>query len=101
MMPNVAGEKSTRRQVFGYSLVLLATALAPFVLGLAGWTYGVCALVLTGVFVALAARVGFRVAGEGDTLKPEKQLFAYSIVYLFMVFTALVVDRAVVPVFAA
>ena len=101
MMPNVAGEKSTRRQVFGYSLVLLATAIAPFALGLAGWTYGISALVLTGIFVVLAARVGFRVAGEGDALKPEKQLFAYSIVYLFMVFTALVIDRAVVPVLAA
>jgi protoheme IX farnesyltransferase len=101
MMPNVAGEKSTRHQVFGYSLVLFATVMAPFALSLAGWTYGICALLLTGFFVFLAARVGFRVAGEGDTLKPEKQLFAYSIVYLFMVFTALVIDRAVVPVIAA
>ena len=101
MMPNVAGEKSTRHQVFGYSLVLFGITMAPFALGLTGWTYGVSAFVLTAIFVALAARVGFRVAGEGDSLKPEKQLFAYSIVYLFMVFTALVIDRAVVPVLGA
>lgn len=101
MMPNVAGEKSTRHQVFGYSLVLFAITMAPYALGLTGATYGISAAVLTGIFVALAARVGFRVAGEGDTLKPEKQLFAYSIVYLFMVFTALVIDRAVMPVIAA
>ena len=101
MMPNVAGEKSTRHQVFGYSLVLLATVMAPAALGLVGWTYGVSAFVLSAIFVALAARVGFRTAGEGDALKPEKQLFAYSIVYLFLIFAAVVVDRAVVPAIAA
>ena len=101
MMPNVVGEKSTRHQVFGYSLVLLATALAPFALGLTGWTFGISALVLSAIFVFLSARVGFRVAGEGDKLKPEKQLFAYSIVYLFMIFAALVIDRAVIAAIAA
>ncbi|PXW79287.1 protoheme IX farnesyltransferase [Blastomonas natatoria] len=101
MMPNVAGEKSTRHQVFGYSLVLLATVMAPAALGLVGWTYGISAFVLSAIFVALAARVGFRTAGEGDALKPEKQLFAYSIVYLFLIFAAVVVDRAVVPVIGA
>ncbi|MAF62073.1 MAG: protoheme IX farnesyltransferase [Blastomonas sp.] len=101
MMPNVAGEKSTRHQVFGYSLVLLATVMAPAALGLVGWTYGIGAFVLSAIFVALAARVGFRTAGEGDALKPEKQLFAYSIVYLFLIFAAVVVDRAVVPAIAA
>ena len=101
MMPNVAGEKSTRHQVFGYSLVLLATVMAPAALGLVGWTYGISAFVLSAIFVALAARVGFRTAGEGDALKPEKQLFAYSIVYLFLIFAAVVVDRAVVPAIAA
>jgi protoheme IX farnesyltransferase len=101
MMPNVVGEKSTRHQVFGYSLVLLATALAPFALGLTGWTFGICALVLSAIFVFLSARVGFRVAAEGDKLKPEKQLFAYSIVYLFMIFAALVIDRAVIAAIAA
>jgi protoheme IX farnesyltransferase len=101
MMPNVAGEVSTRRQIFGYSLVLLATALAPLALGLVGWTYGASALLLSGLFVGLAARVGFRRASEGDTMRPEKQLFAYSILYLFLIFAALVIDRAVVPAMMA
>ncbi|WP_373487203.1 heme o synthase [Blastomonas sp.] len=97
MMPNVAGERSTRHQIFGYSLLLLLIAVAPFALGLTGLAYGLSAFVLSAFFLLLAWRVGFRVAGEGDTLKPEKQLFAFSILYLFMIFGALVVDRAILP----
>lgn len=95
MMPVVAGEKSTRRQIAGYSLALLITAMAPVALGLTGWVYGVPALVMSAIFLALGIRVGFR---EGDeAMKPEKQLFAFSIVYLFVLFGAIVLDRAVFP----
>ena len=101
MMPVVAGERSTRRQIFGYSLLLLATAIAPWALSLTGAFYGVLALVLSIVFAILAARVGFRVESDPARMKPEKQLFAYSILYLFVIFAALVVDRAVIAGFAA
>ena len=43
--------------------------------------------------VALSLPVAFRRAAEGDTMKPEKSLFTYSVFYLFALFTALVVDR--------
>lgn len=97
MMPNVAGEKSTRRQIFVYSLVLLAIAMAPVAFGLAGWIYGGPALLLSLMFVLLSAKVGFRTEGEGDTMRPEKRLFAFSIVYLFVIFGLIVADRAIVP----
>ena len=97
MMPNVAGEKSTRRQIFIYSLVLLATAMAPVALGLVGWTYGVPALLLSLIFVLLSVKVGFRTEAEGDTMRPEKRLFAFSIVYLFAIFGLVVADRAILP----
>ena len=94
MMPVVAGEKSTRRQIFFYSLFLLPLAMTPWLLpDGAGAVYGVSAIVLGVTFLALATRVGFREAGPDDTMRPEKQLFAFSIVYLFALFAALVADR--------
>jgi protoheme IX farnesyltransferase len=102
MMPVVAGEKATRRQIFAYSLLLLPLTLYPAMVpaaqGGAGRIYGGAALVLSGVFLALACRVGWRErTGEDDTMKPEKQLFAYSVLYLFVLFAALVADRWLLP----
>src|SRR5438270_1211895 len=57
MLPVVAGVRHTRRQIFLYSLVMAGAAVAPWPLGLAGPIYGVCAAILSSVFVALAARV--------------------------------------------
>lgn len=94
MMPVVAGETSTRRQIFGYSLFLLPLAVSPwFIPNGTGAVYGISALVLGLLFLALATRVGFREASEGDDMKPEKQLFAFSVLYLFALFAALVADR--------
>jgi protoheme IX farnesyltransferase len=100
MMPVVAGERSTRLQIFGYSALLLATAVAPWALDLTGPFYGIAALTLSAFFLLLATRVGFRQESDPARMKPEKQLFGYSIVYLFAIFTALVIDRAVLPVLA-
>jgi len=95
MMPVAHGDTVTRRQIFWYSLPMAAVAVAPFALGMAGPAYGVAAGLLSAWFVWLAARVGFRTSGAGDAMKPEKRLFAYSIIYLFAVFGALVIDRTV------
>jgi protoheme IX farnesyltransferase len=94
MMPVVAGETSTRRQILLYAVLLLPLAGLPWFIGGTGAVYGVTALVLSAVFVLLSLRVGLRhSAPEGDTMKPEKQLFAYSIIYLFALFAALVADH--------
>jgi len=101
MMPVVAGERSTRYQILAYAVALLVLTLVPWWLGLAGLTYGLSALVLGLVFVALSAWVGLRrSSGVGDKMTPEKRLFAYSIVYLFALFAMLVVDH-VVSIFGA
>ncbi|WP_305096675.1 heme o synthase [Croceibacterium aestuarii] len=94
MLPVVAGEQATRRQIFVYSVVLFAVSLLPWVLGGTGAVYGVSALVLSGVFLALAAPVAFRASFEGDAMKPEKRLFGYSVIYLFALFAVLVIDAA-------
>jgi protoheme IX farnesyltransferase len=94
MMPVVAGEASTRRQILLYALVLLPLSALPWFIGGAGAVYGVSALALSAVFVLLSLRVGLRrSAPAGDTMKPEKQLFAYSVLYLFALFAVLVADH--------
>lgn len=93
MLPVVRGEQTTRRQILIYSLVMLPAALAPWWIGGAGAIYGLAALVLSLAFVALAIPVGIRTSAEGDDMTPEKRLFKFSILYLFALFAALVVDR--------
>jgi len=95
MLPVVAGEAATRRQILLYSLVLLPVSLAPWWIGGTGAIYGISALVLSALFVALAVPVAFRRSGEDDRMKPEKRLFSFSVLYLFALFTALVADRMI------
>jgi protoheme IX farnesyltransferase len=92
MLPVVAGVDNTRRQIFIYTLVMAAAAIAPWPLGLAGPTYGITAAVLGAVFAVLAARVLANKATEPKQMGPEKHLFAYSVFYLFFLFTVLVAD---------
>ncbi|MFM5932261.1 MAG: heme o synthase [Novosphingobium sp.] len=94
MMPVVAGEKSTRRQILAYSVILLPLSMVPWFIGGTGAIYGVSAAVLSGLFLALSVPVGLRErTGDDDAMKPEKRLFKYSILYLFLLFAALVADR--------
>jgi protoheme IX farnesyltransferase len=93
MLPVVAGERVTRQQIFLYTLPMAAVAILPWPLELTGAVYGFVATGGSMLFLTLATRVGFRKTGEGDTMKPEKRLFAYSIIYLFVLFGALAVDR--------
>ncbi|MFC4294400.1 heme o synthase [Novosphingobium tardum] len=93
MMPVVAGEQSTRRQILIYAALLVPVALAPWLIGGTGAIYGISALVLSLAFLALSVKVGLRRTGAADRMKPEKRLFAFSVVYLFTLFAALVVDH--------
>lgn len=93
MLPVVAGERVTRHQIGLYTIPMAAVAIAPWVLGLTGWVYGAAAIALNALFAALAARVSLRRSIPGDGMKPEKQLFAFSILYLFLLFGALVLDH--------
>src|SRR3954451_7544847 len=78
MLPVVAGLDNTRRQIFLYSLPMAAAAVAPWPLGLTGPIYGLAALILSTVFVVLAARVLANRATEPAEMGPEKKLFGYS-----------------------
>ena len=95
MLPVVAGIRTTRLQVFLYTLPMAAAAILPWPLSLTGAIYGGTATLFTLWFAILAARVA--VNGETDQalMKPERALFKFSILYLFVLFGALVVDRMV------
>ena len=95
MLPNVAGQKATRNQIFGYTWLMAAAALAPWALGLAGVLYGYPVLALTLIFIALAFTVWRNPSTDAAAMKPEKRLFAFSIVYLFLLFALLACDRIV------
>lgn len=93
MLPNVAGQRATRNQIFGYSFVLAGIAIAPVLMGLAGMIYGATAIVLNAIFVALAFAVWRSETTEASAMKAEKRLFAFSILYLFVAFASLALDR--------
>lgn len=95
MLPVVAGERNTRIQILLYTLPMVVIAVLPWALQLTGAIYGSFALAASLVFAALAARVGLRRSCDDKAMKPEKQLFAFSILYLFGMFAALAADRLV------
>jgi heme o synthase len=89
MLPVVAGEQETRRQILLYTLILGPLGVLPFAFGYAGPVYGVTAAALGAIMIAL----GLRVRNERVQYKASKQLFAFSILYLFLLFAMLLVDR--------
>jgi len=89
MLPVVAGEPQTRRQILRYALVLVPLAIAPWPLGYAGPLYGVAAIVAGAAMIALALRV----RRESSSYDACRHLFAFSILYLFFLFAVLLVDH--------
>jgi protoheme IX farnesyltransferase len=95
MLPVTHGAKATRNHVFAYSLLLAPLGFAPVLTGLGGPIYATIAGLGGAFFVFLAFRVWRSQAGEGDALKdkPARDLFGFSILYLFILFGALAVER--------
>jgi protoheme IX farnesyltransferase len=89
MLPTVAGARETKKQMLLYTILLWPLSLAPALIGIAGPLYGAVALVLSALFTFAAIRV-WRDAGD----RSAKQMFAFSILYLFLLFAFLVIDRA-------
>ena len=89
MMPVVAGARATKKQMLLYTFLLWPVAVAPAWLGLAGAVYLAAALVLSLSFTLAAIRVWH---DEGDGA--AKRMFGFSILYLFLLFAAMILDRA-------
>ena len=90
MLPVVAGDVATRRHILFYTLLLVPLGVSPWLLGYAGWLYGAAALVSGAGMLALAWQV---YAERHPADKASKQLFAFSILYLFLLFAVLLVER--------
>jgi protoheme IX farnesyltransferase len=90
MLPVVAGEEATRRQILLYSVLLVGLTALPVGTGLFGLPYLFAALALGGGFIALAAGL------ERHPSKPAaKRLYLSSLLYLALLFVAMAVDRAI------
>ncbi len=89
MLPVVAGDQETRRQILLYTLILVPLGVAPWLLGYTGALYGVAALAAGAGMIGLALRVRAEKCGH----KASKQLFGFSILYLFLLFAMLLADR--------
>jgi heme o synthase len=88
MMPNVAGEPSTKRQILAYALIVAPLGVAPFFLGFAGPVYGVISTVLGALFVFYSVKV-WQMPEVDRVMKPAKKLFGFSLIYLFALFATL------------
>ncbi len=88
MLPVTHGNEFTRLQILLYTLVLFASCLLPFVIGMSSWLYLVAALVLNGMFVAYAYKLW---RAYSDEL--ARRTFRFSLIHLSGLFAALLLDH--------
>jgi protoheme IX farnesyltransferase len=89
MLPVVAGDRATKLQMLLYTVILLPLGLAPYALGISGVLYAAAASALGLTFLGFAVWVWF-----DKTERAAKRMFGFSILYLFLMFTAMMLDRA-------
>jgi protoheme IX farnesyltransferase len=93
MLPVVSGKRSTRWHILLYALALVPLGFAPVALGMAGWVYAAAAASLGALMLWRAVQV---FAERDEAKEPAaRRLFAVTIFYLFALFAALIVERAV------
>jgi protoheme IX farnesyltransferase len=92
MLPNVAGPDATRRQILAYTILLAPLGLAPTLLGFGGWGYGLVSTLGGLGMLLLAGQVFARRQGE-PAHRAAQQLFAFSILYLFVLFATLLAEH--------
>jgi protoheme IX farnesyltransferase len=95
MLPVVAGAEETRRQILRYSIVLVPIGAAPWLLGYAHAVYGIAALIAGVLMVMFAWHVRRKRDGELAE-RAAHHLFAFSILYLFVLFAVLLIDARIV-----
>ena len=99
MMPNVAGEASTKLQIFLYALLVAPVAVLPWYLGFAGSIYGIVSSILGAMFVWQSYSV-WKMPDGDKAMVPAKKLFGYSLVYLFALFSILLGEAIVLRISA-
>ncbi|MEX1059581.1 MAG: heme o synthase [Methyloceanibacter sp.] len=92
MLPVVRGADATRLQILIYSLILAPLGMVPAIIGLGGTLYAAAASVLGSLFVVLAIACYREREGE-EADRAAKNLFAYSVLYLFLLFAVILVEQ--------
>jgi len=95
MLPVVAGDLETRKQIVIYSTLLVPLACTPVFTGLGGIAYGFTSVVLGGIFMGLAISVWREGEEQPPSDKAAKRLFGFSILYLFLLFAVLLAEHSV------
>lgn len=90
MLPVVAGAGETKRQIVIYSAIMLPVGMSPWLAGFAGAAYGVLSFTAGAIMLALAIRLVRRDGAPADRV--AKQLFGFSILYLFTLFAVLLLE---------
>jgi protoheme IX farnesyltransferase len=91
MLPVVSGVLETKKQILLYTVLLLPVSLVPWMIGTASIAWGALSAVLGILFVVYAVKVWF-----DNTDRAPRQMFRYSLLYLALLFAALIVDRLAV-----
>ena len=92
MLPITSGVKTTKLNIFVYSLILFPVSALPFFLNYSGEIYATLSVVLSGYYVLIA----YKLFKEKNSIKEKKlatKLFVYSILYLFMIFVSILIDK--------
>jgi len=92
MLPITSGIQATKLNIFIYSLILFPAAVAPFFFNFSGLIYFIFSLILSGYYIFIS----YKLLMEKNSINEKKlaaKLFGYSILYLFMIFTFILVDR--------
>ena len=90
MLPVVSGIKTTKINIFVYSIILFFISIAPYFFGYFGLTYFISSLLLGSYYVYLCYRL---LTDESEVKKIAKKIFVYSILYLFLIFTIILMDN--------
>ena len=92
MLPITSGIQATKLNIFIYSLILFPAAVAPFFFNFSGLIYFISSLILSGYYIFIS----YKLLMEKNSINEKKlaaKLFGYSILYLFMIFTFILIDR--------
>jgi len=90
MLPVVSGIKTTKINIFVYAIILFLISISPYFFGYSGITYFVSSILLGSYYVYLCYKL---LIEKDDNEKIAKKIFVYSILYLFLIFTIILIDN--------
>jgi len=91
MLPVTSGIQTTKLNIFIYSLILFPVAVSPFFFNFSGLVYFAISIILSGYYIFISYKL-LKEKNSVNEKKLSKTLFGYSILYLFAIFTSILVD---------